>query len=362
MKDLTTEMWPIEELKEWDKNPRKPTKTGIENLKKQITDLGQYKPMLINTNPKVAPIGSVAGGNMRLKALRELGTPKVWVIPIAFKNEAEMIKVALSDNDRAGVYVEDQLVELVQGMTGIDLQIYSIDLKEPPSLDIIVSNHVHVKPEDEFTPEPPKTPKSKYGQIYELGRHRIMCGDATKEKDVAALMNGKLANIVWVKNSMILSRQDFHRCYEPCIYGWKKGKTHWKNKELLSFKDVFSSFQIKEEAQKEWMLQRIDQWVEAHMETNAKEFDVWFQKRDSVIKYLHPTQKPVALAEQAIKKNSVPGGAVLDLFAGSFSTLIAAEKLGRSFYGMDMDPIFVDVGIKRWEDYTGYKAKLLKRR
>lgn len=196
MKDLTTEMWPIEELKEWDKNPRKPTKTGIENLKKQITDLGQYKPMLINTNPKVAPIGSVAGGNMRLKALRELGTPKVWVIPIAFKNEAEMIKVALSDNDRAGVYVEDSLLELVKGLSSIDLQTYSVDLKEAPLLYTLTSNTSLSSEKDDDVPARRKT-NIKIGDVFKLGEHRLLCGDATRYQDVEKLLQGEQSNMVF---------------------------------------------------------------------------------------------------------------------------------------------------------------------
>jgi len=157
--------------------------------------------------------------------------------------------------------------------------------------------------------------------------------------------------ILWVKNSMILSRQDYHRCFEPCLFGWKKGATHFTNKNLANLKDIFKDFKDNDQALKEWLSQVF-----------VEEFDVWFQHRDVTTKYLHPTQKPVALAERAIKKNCKKGDIVLDMFLGSGSTLIAAEKLQRKCYGADLDPAYVDVIVKRWEQFTGKKAVKIKNR
>jgi DNA modification methylase len=400
MKDLTTEMWPIEELKEWDKNPRKPTKAGIENLKKQITDLGQYKPMLINTNPKVAPIGSVAGGNMRLKALRELGTPKVWVIPIAFKNEEEMIKVALSDNDRAGVYVEDSLLELVKGLSSIDLKTYSVDIKEAPLLYTLTSNTALSSEKDDDIPAPRKT-NIKIGDMFKLGEHRLLCGDATRYQDVEKLLQGEQSNmvftdppynvdyganknprhkirqikndkqspeewkifcasifeifkkynkgdiylwggpepdgmssrlqlvemgchwsatIIWKKQQLVLTPANYQRMYEPCFYGWFEK----------------SSFQ-----------------------GDRKQTEVWEIDRPLNSK-LHPTMKPIELCEKGIKNSSAPDDIVLDLFGGSGSTLIACEKLNRKCRMMELDPVYCQVIIDRWEDFTGKKSSQIK--
>lgn len=118
----------LDELKNWDKNPRSITKKGFDRLKKQIKELGEYKPLIIT------PEGEVLGGNMRLRAYKELGYQKCWVSVVNPKSEADKVKIALSDNDRAGYYVEDQLAELTYSLPDFNFEDYSIDLKEPMSL------------------------------------------------------------------------------------------------------------------------------------------------------------------------------------------------------------------------------------
>ena len=138
---------------------------------------------------------------------------------------------------------------------------------------------------------------------------------------------------------MIYSQgQDYHRQYEPCMFGWKKGKKHYTNKNIANLKDVFAlGYDDFKEA--------VDQFC-----------DIWYQKRDVTQDYVHPTQKPVRLAERALKKNSQPGDVVIDAFLGSGSTLIGCQQLGRRCYGMELDPKYVDVEIKRWETLTNQKA------
>lgn len=114
----------LSELHEWDKNPRSITKDGFERLKKQIKKLGQYKPLLIT------PDGEVLGGNMRLKAYRELGIGDIWVSIVEPKNENEKLEYALSDNDRAGFYDDDLLANLMPNYD-IEWGDYAVDLKEP---------------------------------------------------------------------------------------------------------------------------------------------------------------------------------------------------------------------------------------
>jgi DNA modification methylase len=268
--------------------------------------------------------------------------------------------------------------------------------------------------------------KTKRGDIYILGEHRLMCGDSCDEKDFERLMDGEqgrlvftdppynvnykspagltysskkyggtegkifndnlsdkeclafyrdtlknlhkrttddatiywwFANInnhinraafeeaawkmsqiiIWVKNSIVLSRgQDYHRVYEPCLVGWKKGQSHYKDKNVTKYQDVM-------------MLDK---------ETFAEQLDAWYEKRDNTAKYVHPTQKPVRLAERALKRNSKSGDIVIDAFGGSGSTLIGCEQLGRRCYCMELDPKYCDVIIKRWKIFTGRKAVL----
>lgn len=144
--------------------------------------------------------------------------------------------------------------------------------------------------------------------------------------------------LIWLKNSMIFSfGQDYHRIYEPVMFGWKDGKKHYSNHQLSSLKEVFS----------------------LDLDDFSELMDVWYQQRDNTQEYIHPTQKPVRLAERALKKNSQPNDIVIDLFGGSGSTLMACEQLKRKARLMEMDPKYVDAIIMRWERWTGEKAKLL---
>jgi len=150
-----------------------------------------------------------------------------------------------------------------------------------------------------------------------LGRHRIMCGDSTKAEDVEKLMDVKNV-IVWDKRVHGLG-SDYKSTYELCIVG-KKGKPKINNRYGLDYQDI-------------WRLQR---------EMGRNE--------------MHATVKPVELLEKPIKHASKEDDIILDLFLGSGSTLIAAEKTNRICYGMELDPKYIDVIIQRWEDYTGNKA------
>jgi DNA modification methylase len=121
------------------------------------------------------------------------------------------------------------------------------------------------------------------------------------------------------------------------MFGWKEGKSHFKNKKIANLVDVF-------------MMDKI---------SFADLADVWYENRDKTADYIHPTQKPVRLAERAIRKNSEPGDAVLDAFGGSGSTLMACEQMDRPCYMMELDPKYCDVIVKRWEIFTSKKAEIL---
>lgn len=147
--------------------------------------------------------------------------------------------------------------------------------------------------------------------------------------------------LVWIKNSMIFSMgQDYHRQYEPCMFGWKNGKTHFRNKIYSNFKDV----------------------INLDHQDFVEMFDVWYEKRDAMRDYIHPTQKPVRLCERALKKNSEIGDIVIDLFSGSGSTLIGCAQGGRVCRTMDLDPKFVEAGIRRYlRSYPDAQVKCLTR-
>jgi len=138
--------------------------------------------------------------------------------------------------------------------------------------------------------------------------------------------------LIWLKEQMVFSMGvDYHRCYEPIMFGWKKSQPHYSNKRLSNYTDCF--FIGKEEF--------------------ADLPDVWFQARDKRNEYVHPTQKPVQLAHRALRKNSREGDIVLDAFGGSGSTLIACEQMNREARLMELDPKYCDVIIKRYCNFTG---------
>lgn len=177
-------------LKNWDKNPRSIKEKDFLRLKKQIQELGQYKPLIITED------GTVLGGNMRLRAYKELGIADVWVSIVEAPTEADKLKFALSDNDRAGYYDSDLLANLIPDYPEFAWGDYSVDLKEPINLQDLIDKFTPVE-EDEVPEVEEGEPDSKLGEVYQLGRHRLMCGDATKIEDVEKLMNGQKADIVF---------------------------------------------------------------------------------------------------------------------------------------------------------------------
>jgi len=124
-------LWPIEKLKNWDKNPRTINKDDFDRLKRQINQLGQYKPLIVTTD------GVVLGGNMRLRAYKDLGISEVWVSVVDAPTEKEWVEYALSDNDRAGEYDQQKLAELVLAVPSLRLNDYHVDLsKSTPLADL----------------------------------------------------------------------------------------------------------------------------------------------------------------------------------------------------------------------------------
>ena len=128
--------------------------------------------------------------------------------------------------------------------------------------------------------------------------------------------------LVWVKNSMVLGRQDYQWKHEPCLYGWKDGAAH--------------------------------KWYSDRKQTTVLEFDRPTANRE------HPTMKPVPLLAYLVSNSTKAGDVVLDVFGGSGSTLLACEKLGRTCWTMELDPHYCDVILQRWEDMTGKEAVLLE--
>ena len=384
----------IADLTPAEYNPRKDLKPGdkeYEQLKKSILAFGYVDPIIVNNRNNV-----VIGGHQRLKVLAELGhtTVDVSIVDLDEKDE-KALNVAL--NKISGEWdmpmLQDILLEL--NTDGFDMESIGFRLEDLEKFDFGGGEAI----DDDFDAEKAvgeiKDPVTKPGDIYELGNHRLLCGDATKPEDVHRLMDGKEAGmvftdppynvdytggtglkiqndkmsdgdfykfllaanknmleaiapggaiyvchadseglnfrnamieagwlfkqcIIWVKNSLVMGRQDYHWQHEPILYGWKPGKAH--------------------------------RWYGGRKQTTTWEIDRPRKNPD------HPTMKPIELCARAIKNSSQPGDIIFDPFGGSGSTLIAAEQTGRICHTMELDPVYCDVIVRRWEELTGQKA------
>ncbi len=417
VKDIKMVQVDIGELKPSEYNPRKASEKECQDLRASIEKFGLVDPIIVNSAKKRKNI--VVGGHFRLRIAKDLGYKQLPVVYVDLPNVKQEKELNLRLNKNSGSFDYNLLADFDKSLLG-DVGFSSEEL------DIVFP--VEVK-EDDFDAqaeyEKIQQPTTKPGDLYVLGEHRLVCGDATKKEAYELLLDGQKARmiftdppynvnykspggltynshkfggtggkifndnktegaclefyidiltrlhefstddcsiywwfanknnwlnriafntvgwhisqiIIWLKNSMVYSRgQDYHRQYEPVMLGWKKGNAHYSNKKIRNFKDVFNL--------------DFNDYLEM--------LDVWYQKRDPTQKYLHPTQKPVRLAERALRKNSQRGDIVLDAFAGSGSTLIGCEQMLRRCYLMDLDPKYCDVVVKRYETFTGRKAE-----
>jgi len=186
---MIIELVKTSELILWEKNPRGIKTNDFERLKRQIQKLGYYKPLIVNQD------NIVLGGNMRLRALIELGYTEVEVSRVTTRSEKEMLEYNLSDNDAAGYTEEEKLAELVLSLPDIDFSDFKVPMGESVSVESLLNQFRGVV-EDEAPPLP-ENPVSRLGEVYLLGRHRLMCGDSVNLKDVEALMGGKKADMVF---------------------------------------------------------------------------------------------------------------------------------------------------------------------
>ena len=387
---------PIESVIPWDKNPRGIKTKDYERLKKQILKLGVYKP-LIAFEDKGKYV--VLGGNMRIRALKELGIKDVEISVVKPTSEAQKIEFALSDNDRAGFYEEDKLAELVYPhIKDIDLGDFKVDLGEALDLKQVVERYgPDIDDGADEVPEIDDTPAiTKMGDLFTLGKHRLLCGDSTKAEDVARLMRGEKAD-------MVFTDPPYNINYEYRDY--KDNKT---DAEYLIFVSAFiSSFMpFLGESCPIYIMSannRQDDFKKI-MADNGVHFHQWLYwvkpnpgylgRSDYIQNYEtinygyvgkhkffgkmqvaaeivardaghdkvdHPAQRPIALVEKCLKNSSEGNGLIYDSFLGSGSTLIAAEKLNRTCMGMEIDPKYCDVIIKRYADYVGVEEKAIRK-
>jgi DNA modification methylase len=400
---LTIDHVPIGDVRPDPFNPRRISDAELEALSRSIREFGLVDPIIARREDR-----TVIGGHQRLLAARRLGLATVPVVFIDVTPEqAKLLNLAL--NRISGDWDQELLARLLselEGTPNVDVTLSGFAEDEISKLlKSLEARDKRDRPESfdlEATLEATRVdPGVERGDIWRLGDHRVLCGDATDSEDASRLVRAQRANmaftdppynvdlghhggaartgrrrtiandalpperwhafcrawaqnllahvdgalyicmstrewptvsrvlgeagghwsdtIIWAKDRFVLGRADYQRQYEPIWYGWREGASHY------------------------WCGDR-DQG------------DVWTIPRPAESE-LHPTMKPLALVERAIENSSRPGDLVLDLFLGSGTAVIAAERTERICYGMELDPHYCRIVIARWEAFSGLRAE-----
>lgn len=381
----------VDELIPYVNNPRNNT-NAVDAVASSIKNFGFKVPIVVDRENEIVT------GHTRLLAAKKLGMSEVPVVVADDLSDAEVKAFRLADNKVSELsgwdwsLLESELDELEDLDLEFDMEEFGFDLLSESGeyTDVL---------EDEFDDELPVQGKTKSGNVWILGKHRLMCGNSLDPEDVNKLMRGERADllltdppyninyqgateekltiqndsmedeefrefltnafscadsvmkagasfyiwhaesegynfrgslrdvgwqvrqcIIWNKSQMTLGRQDYQWKHEPCLYGWTEGGSH--------------------------------SWYSDRKQTTVLNFDKPLRNGE------HPTMKPVELFAYLIENSSKKGDAVLDLFGGSGTTLIACEQLGRNAFIMELDEKYCDVIINRWEQLTGREAVL----
>jgi len=383
------------------KNSRTHDDAQVAQIAASIKEFGWTNPILIDGDK------GIIAGHGRLMAARKLKMDKVPVIELSGMTDAQKKAYVIADNrlalnagwDNAMLTIELQDLE----DEGFDLTLTGFDDSELNALLNPIEETKGLTDED-AVPDVPEEPKTKFGDIYILGNHRLMCGDSTSIDNAEKLMGGLLADLVFtdppynvdysgrgannlgtIKNDN-MSAEDFEQfCRDifitysaimkplACIYvchpdSASAPKIAFEKTFAEQFKKSSTIIWMKQSAGMGWQDYRAQHepilygWKEgkgSHFNAGDRtKTSIWKIGRDAQSNYVHPTQKPVCLPEEAIMNSSKGSDCVVDLFGGSGSTLIACEKTGRVNRSMELDPKYCDVIVKRWEDFTGKKAVL----
>jgi len=374
---MKIELADINTIKPYPNNPRKLSDIAIEKVSKSIKEFGFRQPIVVDKDRIIVV------GHTRYRASKKLGYKQV-PITIAENLTKEQINAYRIADNRTNEEAkwDDELLK----MELKELEYKDFDLKmtgfDDKQINDLLFDEKQGLTDDDAVPDTPEEPITKLGDIWQLGKHRLLCGDSTKEEDVNKLMDGAKADMVFtdppynidyqgikdkrkIKNDkmddesfvdfLTLSLLSCETMYVCCS---------WQYAHL--FREAMIKIARKPKAMIIWdkinPAQHLDKYFKQHEiiyyygdfgGQKTLRGDVWNLKRKK--NTLHPTMKPVelitmALTDQKDKKT------VYDGFLGSGSTLIACEKLDRICYGMELDPKYCDVIVKRWEQWTGEKA------
>ena len=361
----------IGEIKPYEKNPRK-NDNAVDAVANSISQFGFKNPIVIDGN------NVIICGHTRYKAAQKLGLDVVPCVVADDLTDEQIKAYRLADNkvSELAEWDIDLLGEELNDIFDIDMSDFGFDLSEDEEEETEII-------EDEIPQE--VEPIAKQGDIWQLGRHRLMCGDSTSVTDVEKLMNGNKADMVFtdppyniayqgvsdkrtIKNDK-MSDDDFIQFLQDSIMKTDTAYVccSWQYSHL--FRQAMENLGMPPKAMIIWNkvnpAQHLDKYFKQHEiiwyfgkfgGEKTLRGDIWECKRQK--NTIHPTMKPIELIAMALNDNKDKKN-VYDGFGGSGSTLIACEQLNRNCYMMELDPKYVDVIIARWEKFTGQKAVLL---
>jgi DNA modification methylase len=384
------EMWPVDRLIPYERNPRTHTPEQVRRIAESITEFGFTSPLLVDSRD------GIIAGHGRLLAARQLGLVEVPVIVLDYLTDAQRRAYIIADNKLAELAGWDEEL-LAAELAALNSEEFPLDVIgfSDEELAALLDDDLTIgaqEGEDEAPPTP-EVAVSRPGDRWLCGDHVVLCGDATKAEDLDHLLAGKRAAmvftdppynvayegaagsiqnddlgsafapflaaavgnllrvtdggvyicmssselatlqkvfveagghwstfVIWAKNTFTLGRSDYHRQYEPILYGWPEGRRRY--------------------------------WCGAR-----DQGDVW-QIHKPARNDLHPTMKPVELVRRAVLNSSQQRSLVLDPFGGSGTTMIACEETGRAARLLELDPRYVDVIVRRWQEFAGGQATL----
>ena len=400
MSDINIEYRSTAEITPYARNSRTHSDEQVAQVAASIKEFGWTNPILVDET------NTIIAGHGRLMAAQRMGMAEVPTIMLANLTEAQKRAYVIADNKLAlnAGWDEEMLAVEIEDLIsdGFDLDLIGFEAEEIDTLLAEANKVSDGLTDDDAVPELPEEPVSKPGDVWVLGRHRVACGDCIEQTVVDALMQGQMADLVFtdppynvdysgrgennlgrIKNDAMSDEAfqmfcddvfaSYYSVMKPlaCIYVCHPDS---KSAPKIAFEVAFdNAFQksstiiwVKQSAGMGWQDYRAqhEPILYGWKEGSGKHFfcgdrtktTVWQIGRDVQRDYVHPTQKPVGLVEEAINNSSKGHDIVLDFFGGSGSTLIAAEKTGRNARLIELDPKYCDVIVKRWQDFTGLTA------
>ena len=384
----------IDDIKQYENNAKLHPQEQIEQIKNSILQFGNNDPIAIDSD------NVIIEGHGRYLALKQLGYDEIECIRLEHLTDEQkrayiLIHNKLTMNTDFDLDILNEELSKIENinMSDFDFELEDINIDEPVEIE-----------EDYYEVEVPKEPKAKLGDIYQLGNHRLMCGDSTSVTDIDKLLNDNKIDMIYTDPPYGMNLDtDFSGMKSKIFKGGNGGNEYDAgivddfNPEMIN---TIMALDIKET-----FLWGADYFAELLPNKNDGSWIVWdkrangndnieedyssdkmygscfelcwsknkhkrdiarvkwagmfgMEKQDNK-KRLHPTQKPLELCNWFITRYSKDNSNILDLFGGSGSTLIACEQLNRNCYMMELDPKYIDVIIDRWEQYTGKKAVLL---